>query len=290
MACNTGFTLAGSTCLPCNAACDANATVVTPPTGGRFNGRTSGASTSAGSCGGGSAPEAVYKLTLTAPSTDVFVTTHGTGFDTVLYMRKGSCCGAEVACNNDADGRNTSVLSVPNLSAGTYYIYVDGGAAGASGNYQVDIYASPMAMTAGDTCGRAVRIADQGVSGNTCMFRDDYDPPVGCTDQTTSSFDGVYYFVLDTPSTVTFSTCNGTCIDSILYIRNVCNATDGTIPCNDDDNVCGKDPTCVVAQGIPSTISAKLDAGVHYLFLDTYPKPVPVACGPFTISSAGVPP
>jgi len=93
--------------LSCGA-CDSVATFVTLP-GGRFTGTTSGDSAIQGTCGGGDAPEAVYKLVLSVKS-DLFATTHGTGFNTVLYLRRG-CCGTEVACNDDADGRGTSMLA-----------------------------------------------------------------------------------------------------------------------------------------------------------------------------------
>ena len=88
----------------CGAAalCESSAVTVTLP-GGRFTGTTSGSSTDRGTCGGNQAPEAVFKLVLTQKS-DVFVTTHGTTFDTVIYMRNG-CCGSEVACNDDLDNR-----------------------------------------------------------------------------------------------------------------------------------------------------------------------------------------
>jgi len=291
LACNAGFTLQGSTCLACNLACDAGATMVMAP-GGRFTGKTNGASTSTGSCGGGSAPEAAYRLVLAQPS-DVFVTTHGTGFDTVLYMRRGTCCGQELACNDNADGRTTSVLSQQNLPAGTYYVFVDGAKASESGDFTVDIYITPTATAAADTCARAVRIADTAVSGDTCGMNNDYDQPPGCLNVPNSGPDMVYYFVLDTRSTVSFSTCNATCFDTVLYIRDVCSMADPQSPCNDDDNVCGKDQSCALVAGVPSTVSAVLDPGVHYLILDTYPtvdSPGLPTCGAFSITPVGVPP
>ena len=91
------------------SSCAATATTVTAP-GNRYTGTTSGASNYAGSCGGGSAPEAVFVLTLTQAS-DVFATTHGSSFNTVLYMRSSCCNGTEVACNATSDGVATSTIS-----------------------------------------------------------------------------------------------------------------------------------------------------------------------------------
>ena len=99
---------AAPACAPATPTARRRATTVTLP-GGRFTGTTTGTSLNAGSCGGGNAPEAVYQMVLTQTS-DVFVTTHGSKFDTVIYMRSG-CCGTEIACNDNADGRTTSVLN-----------------------------------------------------------------------------------------------------------------------------------------------------------------------------------
>lgn len=286
LTCNTGFTLVGSSCLACSAACDTGAVTISSP-GGRYTGRTMGASTSAGSCGGGSAPEAVFKLVLTSPA-DVFATTHGTGFDTVLYMRRDGCCGAEVACDDDADGRSTSVLAQSNLPAGTYYIIVDGAGPGQMGNFTLDVYASPTSAVAADSCGRPGRIADRPVGGNTCMFRDDYSSVNGCSDVSDSGPDGVYYFVLDTRANVTFSTCNSTCMDSLIYVRDVCSLASSQEVCNDD--FCDASPSCTVTSGRPSQVTMTLDPGVHYLVMDTYSSDPSALCGPFMVNPTNVPP
>jgi hypothetical protein len=237
-----------------------------------------------GSCGGGAAPDTVYKLVLTAPS-DVFVTTHGTQFDTVVYMRRG-CCGDELGCNDNADGRSTSVLAQTGVPAGTYYIVVDGATAAAAGAFTVDIYATPTSTHPADACGNPMRISSAPVTGNTCGYRHDYDPGQGCLDMT-SSLDAVYYFVLDAPSTVTFNTCSGTCIDSVLYVRDVCTLSSSQRSCDDDS--CSASESCFTNDH-QSRISGMLPAGVHYVVLDTYPNGPPVTCGAFTITPTGIPP
>jgi len=75
--------------------CDSAATFITLP-GGRFKGTTAAGSAgeNQGSCGGASAPESVFKIELFTTS-DLFITTHGTQFDTVVYLRQGACSGAE---------------------------------------------------------------------------------------------------------------------------------------------------------------------------------------------------
>jgi hypothetical protein len=80
--------------------------------------------------------QSVFKLVLTARS-DVFVTTHGTGFDTSVYMRNG-CCGAEIACNDDACGLQAAVCF--HATAGQQYLIRLGnfpGAAPGAGQFSV---------------------------------------------------------------------------------------------------------------------------------------------------------
>lgn len=266
--------------------CGSGAVTVTPP-GGRLTGTTAGASLDHGSCGGADAPEAVYKLVLTEKS-DVFITTHGTGFDTVVYLRN-DCCGAEIGCNDDADKRDTSVLAARGLEAGSYDIFVDGADADQKGAFTIDIYATPTTATATDNCGSAARIANLAVNGTTCGLGDDFTPSTGClVPPLTTGGDAVYYFVLDDPSTVvTFSTCTNTCIDTVLFIRDVCTTTASQRACN--DNFC-RPVTCPIGPPTQSRTTATLGPGVHYLVVDSHATTAASACGAFTVTATGVPP
>ena len=253
------------------ALCDTSAVTVTLP-GGRFTGTTSGSSSDHGTCGGSQAPEAVFKLVLTAKS-DVFVTTHGTAFDTVIYMRSGNCCGSEVACNDDADNRKTSVLASRGVGPGTYFIFVDGANGGASGDFTVDIYATPTTINGTDNCGSPARISNLPVTGTTCGMNDDFTPNMGClVGRATTSGDGVYYFVLDASSTaITFSTCTNTCIDTVLYTRDVCTTTSTQKSCNDNFCAPATGSMCAgPANPVQSRTTATLGPGVHYLIVDSH--------------------
>jgi hypothetical protein len=271
-----------------NTFCDTNAVTVTLP-GGRFTGTTTGSSNAHGSCGGDKAPEAVFKLVLTQKS-DLFVTTHGTSFDTVIYLRSNACCGAEVACNDDGDNRKTSVLTSRGLGPGTFYIFVDGASGNASGDFTVDIYATPATINATDNCGSPARIANLPVTGTTCGMNDDFMPVMGClVAPATTSGDGVYYFVLDASSTmVTFSTCTNTCIDTVLYVRDVCTMTTAPNQKSCNDNFCGPAVGSMCPPGPPvqSRTVATLGPGVHYLVVDSHSGG---SCGSFTVSPNGVP-
>jgi len=109
---------------------------VIPAGGGTFSGTTSGSSAQTGTCGStGSAPEQVYQWTPNASGTATIQTCGaGTNFDTVLYIRNGSCAtGSELpgGCNDDACPNSTGLVRAsrltPTVTAGqTYFIIVDG--------------------------------------------------------------------------------------------------------------------------------------------------------------------
>ena len=111
-----------------------------PASGGTFIGLTSesDAGNLAGSCSNtDDADEAVFSWTPTASGLAIIQTCDGsdTDFDTVLYVRSGSCFGGdEVACNNDGNGCQTSAKGKPRgsrikldvLEGETYFVVVDG--------------------------------------------------------------------------------------------------------------------------------------------------------------------
>src|SRR5438874_802557 len=121
---------------------------VIPAQGGTFSGTTSGTSSLAGSCGSsGTSPEQVFQWTPAVSGTATIQTCGaGTIFDTVLYLRSGSCAGGpEVAagCNDDAcanaTGLNRASRLTPTVTAGqTYYIVVDG-YGGAQGTFSLTV-------------------------------------------------------------------------------------------------------------------------------------------------------
>lgn len=280
IACDPNFTPSGTTCVrSCTPTCEAGAVSVTGA-GNRFTGVTAGASANAGSCGGAAAPDAVFRVVLTGAS-DLFVTTHGTRFDTVIYLRSG-CCGDEIMCNDNADGRFTSKLNATNLPAGTYDVFVDGATAADAGAFSVDIFISPASANPGESCGRPTRIANAALAGTSCGLRNDVSPPQPTCASVDSSLDAVYYFVLDEPATVRFDTCTGTCLDTVLYVRDVCAVPATPQMCNDDAcNGCAGS-----TNSIQSRATATLAAGVHYLVVDTL---IGNACGAFTLTPQNVP-
>src|SRR5437773_2042869 len=137
----------GEALAPALAGSCGSPTVI-PAQGGTFSGATSGTNALAGSCGAsGTAPEQVFQWTPAASGTATIQTCGaGTNFDTVLYLRSGTCAsGPEMAagCNDDActnaTGLNRASRLTPTVTAGqTYYIVVDG-YGGAQGLYGLTV-------------------------------------------------------------------------------------------------------------------------------------------------------
>ncbi|MGQ0835028.1 MAG: lysyl oxidase family protein [Gammaproteobacteria bacterium] len=127
-----------------------SATVI-PPAGGVFTGTTIGASTQSGSCGRtGGSPEKVFQWT-PARSGRATIQTCGssTTYDSVLYLRSGTCTGSQLACNDDTPGcpaggsSNRGSRLRPTVTAGqTYFIFVDG-YDGASGSFSLSVAPPP---------------------------------------------------------------------------------------------------------------------------------------------------
>jgi hypothetical protein len=131
-----------------------NPTVV-PSGGGTFNGTTSGSSTLSGTCSTtNNSPEKVFKWTPSRSGTATIRTcSSSTTFDTVVYVRRSSCTGTQVACNDDTNGcavgdgtanadHHGSVVNPSVTSGQTYYIVVDG-YNGKKGNFRLTITPPP---------------------------------------------------------------------------------------------------------------------------------------------------
>lgn len=245
--------------------------------GGRFTGSTASASGDyEGTCGGAPGRDVVLRYTL-AERTDVHINTFGATFDTVLYV--GTLCGGStVGCNDDARDTLRSELTLLDQPAGVYYIILDGYSAGSSGNYAIDIYFSAPTYVGGDACGEPKWIdihAATTVTGNTCppLWWDARDDAVACG-RGGGGRDMVYYFVMQSTGAVTLDTCAGNDWDTILDLRRVCNdpAASARVTCNDDAS-----GDC----GVRSRITATLEPGVYYLWLDGYSSD---ACGSFTLT------
>jgi hypothetical protein len=91
----------------------------------------------AGSCGGATAPELAFRWV--APTSGLYVfDTRGSAFDTLLYVRAGSCIGRELACDDDAGGGNASLVRLPLAAGDAVILFVDGFGMGV-GNFVLNV-------------------------------------------------------------------------------------------------------------------------------------------------------
>jgi streptogramin lyase len=125
-----------------DSACDRPTTL--RASGGRLEGTTSGADTLTGSCGSSNGPEKVFQWTPAVSGIATIETCgEGTRFDTTLYVRGGSCAGADLACSDDACPNHygsalASKITLAVTAGETYFIVVDG-ALGESGPFALEV-------------------------------------------------------------------------------------------------------------------------------------------------------
>lgn len=94
-----------------------------------FEGTTVGNPAIIEACRTNRAPEQIFLFTLRAPVANLHFDTLGTGFDTLLRVRRNcdSDSGADLACNDDAAANiRQSAVDLPNPALGDYYVTLDG--------------------------------------------------------------------------------------------------------------------------------------------------------------------
>ncbi len=120
--------------------------VIIPPTGGFWSGTTMGMANDYDPliCGTGTpAPDVAFRLDL-ATRSRITATTEGSAFDTLLYRFMGTCrTGMEARCDDDGGSAGTSQLT-ETLDPGTYFYVVDGFSSTAMGNYEFQVFITPV--------------------------------------------------------------------------------------------------------------------------------------------------
>src|SRR6059058_2946494 len=278
-----------TTTLPGGGGC--SSPMVIPASGGTVSGATSGTSALVGSCGSsGTAPERVYQWTPAVSGTATIQTCGaGTTFDTVLYLRSGSCAGGlEVAagCNDDAcfnaSGLYRASRLTPTVTAGqTYYIVVDG-FNGAQGTFSLTV-TPPVASTTTTTptnsstttttltgatgaCASATPIpAAGGTFSGTTSGTSTLEGSCGSSG---ASPERVFQWTPAVSGTATIQTCGaGTTFDTELYLRSgsCAGGPEVAAGCNDD--------ACANASGLfrASRLTPTVTAGqTYYIVVDGY--------------------
>ncbi|HUQ05025.1 MAG TPA: hypothetical protein VM261_21125 [Kofleriaceae bacterium] len=76
------------------------------------------------SCGANGRDE-VYRLVVSRPLASLTLDTIGSALDTVLGIRRTSCNGTDLACNDDGAGNLDSIITLSNVTPGEYFVIVD---------------------------------------------------------------------------------------------------------------------------------------------------------------------
>ncbi len=281
---STGGTSTTTTTFP--ASC--STPTVIPAQGGTFSGTTSGTSTLAGSCGSsGTSPERVFQWTPAVSGTATIQTCGaGTTFDTVLYLRSGSCAGGlEVAagCNDDACfnaiGLFRASRLTPTVTAGqTYYIVVDG-YGGAQGTFSLTV-TPPVASTTTTTptnsstttttptgaCASATPIpAAGGTFSGTTSGTSTLEGSCGSSG---ASPERVFRWIPTVSGTATIQTCGaGTTFDTVLYLRSGSCAGGPEVAAGCNDDACANATGLARASRLTPTVTA---GQTYYIVVDGY--------------------
>ncbi|MEI8254239.1 MAG: MopE-related protein [Deltaproteobacteria bacterium] len=128
--CNGSIDCADAACAMTPACSAPNDTCTTPiriTVPGRANGSTRGAVNDyMAPCASSNGGDVVFVMNNPVAQTAV-IDTIGSNYDTVLYVRQSNCAtGTVVGCDDDTGGSLTSLVTLTNLAAGTYYIFIDG--------------------------------------------------------------------------------------------------------------------------------------------------------------------
>jgi hypothetical protein len=200
---------AGATAIACNSTTSVNnidaTTNVNDPL---FDCRVGGATQGAGS----------LWYSFVATDTSALLTTDGvTAFDSTIQVFS-ACGGAVVGCDDDGDEGFLSRLCVEGLTVGsTYIIEFASWAAGAQGEYLLNLTCPCPPPPAGDDCSNAVAIAiPSSTAGDTSAANPSAVPT--CSPLGPAAPD-VWFSVTGTGNTVTASLCDGgTTYDSAIEV------------------------------------------------------------------------
>ncbi|MHB8877570.1 MAG: hypothetical protein ACYC8T_28090, partial [Myxococcaceae bacterium] len=222
-----------------------------------------------GTCNAAGGPELVYRFTTSAVR-DLSVTVArlaGSQAQPVVYLRGPSCtAGPQPGC--DASTTGAASLSLSNLAAGTWFLFVES-AGGAPGRVAVNVtLLAPAQPPTNDSCTFPQALVFGGVTaaavGNTALATNDSsgaanDPSCSATARTTGK-DLVYSYTLAVKSKVTVVArpVTGSPLHPVLSVRSACGTPTTELGC------------AASLAGEPVTLSFPSQAaGTYYLWLDS---------------------
>ena len=225
-------------CTGGDATCPANdrpSGAIDISAGGTFTADLSAAhDDNAGTCGGTGGRDVFYKLTLPAAEV-VYLDTFSSNFDSVLRVYAGSCTalGAIQACADDACGTKQTQVAMQ-LAAGSYCVVVDQAANDDSATSNGP-GAAVLHVVRGGRTGKAIAAANGSTSGNTGSGSTNQTNPDSACEPDSGQPDDGYFFTTCPAQTVTVgaSTCGGSTVDTIIYLRSG-SAKSSSVACDDD--------------------------------------------------------
>jgi hypothetical protein len=217
--------------------------------------------TTAGSCGGSSTPDVVYKVTTTSPKSLTAKMTPLTAFYATLYVRKvcdSTASQDELGC--DAPYSGPAQVALSTLPAGTYFIWVDGDLS-QFGDYQLDVTLGDVVPPpANDTCS-APQVLDLASGSATAQGNLQYavNDTVSAVCGGMNSPDVVYQFTTSAPKSLAVAvTTTDSAFQPVVYLRKVC---DGAAAA--DELSCNDATTTSAAFALPN-----LPAGTYWIWVD----------------------
>jgi hypothetical protein len=201
------------------------------------------------------AGDVYYTFTLSQESVVLLDTVDGGSWDTVLEVRSGSCTGAVTACrDNSCSTVRSQYYGI--LSAGAYYVIVDGSAPEERGAFTLFAQFVPTAPCMPPAL-QAMAL-NGGYTVNINGGGDNLTPSCQPSDRE----DVVYYIPACGPRSVTIDSCNtgGNLWDSVLYLR--------VGSCSAADAACAEDsPACSARTG-RETLTVAIPKGLSFFIAD----------------------
>ncbi len=252
---------------PANDTCAAPETLTFDAQGhAEVKGSTLGAvDTTQGSCMGYGA-DVVYTFTTTqAQKVVAKVAGAPFGIEPRVYVRTTCDSGSsEVAkgCASAASGTNTATLTLGNLPAGTYFLWVDG-TSGSAGPYTLTVdLGAPLPVPANDTCSAPETLnlssGHAQVTGDTTMANDD---STGSCDSWATAADLVYTFTTAEAKKLTAKLTGASgALSPVVYLRSTCDSSASEVRHGCATAVTGSSDATMTVGNLP--------AGTYFLFVD----------------------
>lgn len=234
---------------------------------------------------GGDGPEVFYRVQIPEGG-NLVIETEGSSFDTVVYVRRGTCTGPQVGYNDDFLGLKTSRLVFEAMSGDDYFIFVDSKIPAHRGPFRLQL-SSSLSPPNDDCLSAAPLDIPSTVSGSTEFASDSRNAAVGgCESQ---GPEVVYEFTLATERRVGFNTL-GSDFDTVLYlVEGECGA-ESVLACNDDAEgltsaLADFEETPLPAGDYRLYVDGSLESGnfvLNSFYLDDEPTPTPTPTGTLT--------